>query len=129
MDILQQRVTQQVVVCGIPDDGRDGCQPRLLRGSPAPLPHHQLIASAGRDFADHDWLHQSEFADRVDELGKGLLVEHLPRLTRVGLDERGVDLAVHRTHVHALDRRPTDHDIGRRFAQARSPVGRTGGDQ
>ena len=38
------------------------------------------------DRADHDRLHEAELADRVHQLGEGLLVEDLPWLPRVGLD-------------------------------------------
>jgi hypothetical protein len=88
VDILQQRVTQQVVIGGIPHNRRDGRQSRLLGGPPAALPHHQLVArtGSGRRLPDHNRLHQAKFTDRVDQLGERLFIEDLPGLAWVGLD-------------------------------------------
>ena len=131
VDVLQQRVAQQVVIGGIPHDRRDGRQPCLLGGPPPALPHHQLVArprSVGR-LPNHDRLHQAEFADRVDQLGERLFIEYLPGLARVGLDRRGIELAVDRAHTGALGGHTADHNIRRGVTESGAAVGRTGRDQ
>ena len=85
VQVLQQRVAQQVVVLGPPHDGRDHRQAGGLGGSPAPLAHHQLEPVAAQR-PDDDRLQQSYLVDRVDQLGHGVLVEHRARLPRVGRD-------------------------------------------
>ena len=92
VDVLQQRVAQQVVVGGLAHDRRDGGQaglsgPRASAAPPSPVGSADRSASAPQR-ADHDRLHQAELADRVHEFGERLLVEHLPRLPRVRLDVR-----------------------------------------
>ena len=133
MDVLQQRVPEQIVVGGLPDDRRDRCQAGLLGGPPAALPHHELVVRAARtrgDLSHHDRLHQAEFTDRMHKLGKRLLVEHLTWLARVGDDVRRVDLPVIvPPGDHDLARRATDHDICGRLTQPRTAVGRAGRNQ
>ncbi len=46
------------------------------------LPDRRL----GRQCTNHNGLQEPEFPDRVRELGQSLVVEHLPRLPRVGHD-------------------------------------------
>ena len=94
MDVLQQRVPEQVGVLGAPDDRRDGADAGPLRGPPTALTHHQLVAAA-RHIADDDRLQQAELADRVGELDQGVLVEHRPRVPRVAPDlvDRDIDVA------------------------------------
>ena len=138
MDVLQQRVAQQVIVAGLPDDRGYRRQPRLLRGAPAPLPHHQLVAAPGlvpggirRDLPHHDGLHESELADGVHQLGQRLLVEHLAGLARIRFDPGGVDLPIDGTDAArpAVGGLAADHDIGRGFAHPRAAVGGPGGNQ
>ena len=58
----------------------------------------------------------------MHELGKGLFVEHLPRLARVGLDEARIDLAIHRADIGrgAGGRGSAEHHVGGRRAQSRA---------
>ena len=93
VDVLQQRVAQEDVVAGPPDDRGDPAQPGALRRAPAPLAHDELVAPVAH-LADHDRLQQPELTDRVFEFGQGLLVEDAARLLRVRLDRGDVDLAV-----------------------------------
>ena len=61
VQVLQQRVAQQGVVAGLPDDRRDGVEPGLLGGPPPALTHDQLVAVlTGRP--DHDRLQQPDLA-------------------------------------------------------------------
>jgi hypothetical protein len=89
VQVLQQRVAQQVVVGGFPDDCRDPVQTgRLGRPQPA-LPHDELVAGPVGVLPgppDHDGLQDPDLPDRVDEFGEGFLIEHLPGLARVGAD-------------------------------------------
>ncbi len=91
VEVLEQRVAQQVVVGCLTDDGRDRRQPRDLGRAPAPLTHDQLVATrTGR--ADHHGLEQPDLLDGVDQLGQRLLVEHGPGLARVGTDAGDVEI-------------------------------------
>ncbi len=85
VQVLQQRVPQQVVVGRVAHDRGDPLEPCLARGPPAPLPGDELVA-VGTGRPHHDRLQQPDLADRVDELAERLLVEDGPWLTRVGRD-------------------------------------------
>ena len=85
VQILQQRVAEQVVVLGLPHDGRNAFQPGLLAGPPPAFTHHQLVAVLA-ERSDDDRLEQPDLANRLDEFVQRVLVEHHPRLTRVGRD-------------------------------------------
>ena len=118
VQVLQQRVAEQVVVAGLPHDRRDDGQARLLGGAPAPLTHDQLELPV-TGVPDHDRLEQPHLPHRVHELGHRLLVEHLPRLPRVGPDVPDRDLgevgAVHRTQLGPgvdIGRCPGHRDAG-----------------
>ena len=123
VQVLQQRVAEHVVVVGLADDRRDRLEAGLLGGAPAALAHDQLV---GLDpGAPHDdRLEQPDLADRVDQLGHGVLVEDLARLHAVGRDLVERDLG----EVGAGDRRqavlgPTGvRGVGRR--RRRSPSSR-----
>jgi hypothetical protein len=64
---------------------RGSCQAGLLGGAPAALTHDQLVLVVTRR-PDHDGLQQTDLADRVHQLGQGVLVEDLTRLPRIGTD-------------------------------------------
>ncbi|SKT47855.1 Uncharacterised protein [Mycobacteroides abscessus subsp. abscessus] len=98
VNVLQQRVTEEVVIRGLPHNCRDGIQARLLCGAPTPLPHHQLIVTVV-DHAHHDRLHHAELTDRMNQLGQRFLIEHLAGLLGVRLDGGYWDLAVDRTDI------------------------------
>ena len=85
VQVLQQGVAQQRVVGGFAHNSRYDRKVRLSARSPASLPHDELVA-AWLGLAHHDGLQHADSADARDELGQGLLVEHLPRLARVRLD-------------------------------------------
>jgi hypothetical protein len=65
----------------------------------------------------------------VHQFGKGLFVEDLAGLARIGFDDRRIDLAVDRTDAVEFQRNSTDHDIGRRISQSRPAIGRSRRDQ
>ncbi len=91
MQILDQRIPEQIIVPGLPHDRRDVGQPCTLAGAPPPLTHHDLEVP-GHDRTDDDWLQQADRAYRVGELLKSLLVEHLARLAGVWRDGAGRQL-------------------------------------
>ena len=127
VDVLQQRVSKQIVVSRLPNDRRDGVQTRLLGSAPPSLPHDELVVTA-LDRAHHDRLHHAELADGVDQLRECLLVEHLARLLGVGLDGRHRDLAIYRADIGGRCSRShwaaTDDHIGGRVTQSRARRGR-----
>src|SRR5260370_23631407 len=83
VQVLDQRVPEQLVVRRLPDNGRDRGEAGLLAGAPPALAHDELIVS-GHDLAHDDRLQQADGPDRRRELLERLLVEDLARLTRVG---------------------------------------------
>src|SRR5260370_13977882 len=83
VQVLDQRVPEQVVVRRLPDDGGDMGQASLLAGAPAALAHDELIVP-GHDLADDDRLQQADGPDRRRELLERLGGEDLARLTRAG---------------------------------------------
>src|SRR6266516_5546286 len=85
LQILDQRIPEQVIVRGTPDDSRDVRQPGSLTGPPAPLAHDDLVVSR-HDGTDDDWLQQAHCADRVSQLFERVLVEYLARLAGVRRD-------------------------------------------
>jgi hypothetical protein len=82
VQVLHQRVAQQVVVGSRAHDGRDIGQPGPLCGPPSPFPHDQLVLPAA-GFADDDRLEQPDFPDGLDQLIESVLIEHLPWLAGV----------------------------------------------
>jgi hypothetical protein len=69
--VLEQRITEHLIVLGGTDDGRDPLQTSRSRRTNSPLPHDDLVAvTAG---ADHDRL---ENADRLNTGGQ--LLQRLP---------------------------------------------------
>jgi hypothetical protein len=139
VQVLQQRVAQQVVVGGVPHDRRDRAEAGLLGGPPAPLAHDELVAGlavAGQR-PDHDRLQDADLADGVHQLGQRLLLEVLARLPRVRPDRpdrelreagtrdreqlRFVRRAGGRGRVHGRRHAVRDRGSGRRL-DLRSPV-------
>jgi hypothetical protein len=95
VEVLQQRVAQQVAVVRLADDRRDRRQARRLRRAPATLAHDELVPVT--DGADDDRLQHADLADGSYELVERLLVEHRARLTRVGTDRLDRQLREPRT--------------------------------
>jgi hypothetical protein len=91
VEVLQEGVSQEVVLLGDLDDRRDDVLARLARGTPAPLAHDELeaglpVLGLGRDPSHDDRLEDADLADRVHELGQLVLVEDRARLARVRAD-------------------------------------------
>ena len=91
MEVLEERVAQEVVVLRHLDDRRDGVLAGLTGGPPPPLPHDELVArlavgSSLRDPADDDGLQDADLPDGVRQLGELVVVEDPSRLARVGPD-------------------------------------------
>ena len=102
MQVLQQRVAQQVLVGGLPDDRRDRRQPGLTRGTRATLPHDELVFALVVE-TDDDRLQHSELADAVHQLREIVGIEVRARLAGVGNDVVRVDRDQSRPrHRHEL---------------------------
>ena len=91
VQVLQQGVTQQVDVVGIPNDSRNRLQAGFLGSTQTTLTHDELITRLlslqGRHLPHHDGLQQSHFRDRSSQLRDVLFVEDLARLARIGMDQ------------------------------------------
>ncbi|GAA4699267.1 hypothetical protein GCM10025781_16780 [Kocuria gwangalliensis] len=88
MQVLQEGITQEIVIRGFADDRGDGIQSGLLNGTPAPFAHNQFVLctlslAAG---PHHDRLQDSEFFHGEGELSQFILIEYLSRLFAVGVD-------------------------------------------
>ena len=106
VQVLQERVPQQLIVRRVTDDGGNRLEPGFLGRPQTPLSHDQLIAgivtvaiAAALAPAHDNGLEQTDLLDRRGELGDVVLVEHLPGLMRIGRD-----------HVHGqvCEGRPRD---------------------
>ena len=62
LEVLDERGLQRLAVFGLAHDRRDRLEPGPVRGAPAPLARHQLVAVTRR--ADQDRLEQTHLADR-----------------------------------------------------------------
>src|SRR5215472_9749977 len=85
VQVLHQRVTEQIIIGGVPDDGRDDVDTGHLARAPPALAHDQLV-SAALGLAHDNRLEQADGLDRGCQFGERVLIEHLPRLARVGHD-------------------------------------------
>ena len=85
VQVLQQRVQQQLFVVGRPDDRGDPLQTGLTARPPAALAHDQLIALRP-DLPYDDRLEQADLLDGGDQFRERVLVEDLTRLPGVGGD-------------------------------------------
>ena len=92
VQVLEQRVAQQVLVGGVADDRRDRVEAGLPGGARAALAHDELVRALVAGGADDDGLQDAELADAVDELGEVVGVEVGARLTRVGDDRVRIDV-------------------------------------
>jgi hypothetical protein len=84
MEVLQESITQQVVVRSCPNYCRDSFETGLSAGSPAPLTRNEFI-SLPHGTNDH-WLEQADLFDGIHEFGKSLFVEDLTGLLGVRND-------------------------------------------
>ena len=91
MQVLQQCVTQQVDVVGVPNDRRNGLQSGLLGSAKTPLTHNELIpkllSRSSRHLAHHNRLQQTHFCNRGCQFRDVLFIEDLTGLTRVRVDQ------------------------------------------
>lgn len=86
LDVLDQRHGDGGFVGHFADHGRDGVQPGLLGGAPAPLTGDDLVAVVA-DRADHDRLHDAVQTDRVRQFLERLGVHVPTRLVLAALDQ------------------------------------------
>src|ERR1700761_208414 len=91
VQVLHQRVAQQVGVGGLPHDRRNVLEIGSLAGPPATLTHDELVVT-GHDLADNNRLEQPDLADGGGQLVQRVLIEGRPRLTRVRRDRSGGSL-------------------------------------
>ncbi len=85
VDVLQERVPQQLVVLGQANHRGDGLKPGCLGGADPALAHDDLVAVALGP--DHDRLQHPDGLDALGQLVEGVLVEGLPRLPRVRVEQ------------------------------------------
>ena len=86
VQVLQQRVPEQVIVAGLADDRGDREQAGTARCPPPALAHDQFEGFAvvgDRDRAHDHWLENSDLAQRVGELVELVVVEHRARVAGV----------------------------------------------
>src|ERR1700722_8296470 len=79
VQVLDQGVSEQVVVLGLLDDRADLGQPGPLGGPPPAFAHDELVP-AGSGGANHHRLQETDLPDGFGELVEGVLVEGPPRL-------------------------------------------------
>lgn len=91
MQVLQERVTQQVLVGGVADDSRDRLEPGLTSRAGTALAHDEFIGAIPHVTYD-DGLQHPELANAVHQLGEVVLVEDRPRLPRVRNDHVRIDV-------------------------------------
>jgi hypothetical protein len=84
VDILKERIPQQVVVLGCANDGRDAFQPCCSGGTDTPLPHDDLVALPVG--THHDRLKHANRFDAVGQLLQRLFAEGAAGLAWVGVD-------------------------------------------
>ena len=91
MQVLQQCVTQQVDVVGVPNNRRNGVQSGFLGSAKTPLTHNELIpkllSRSSRHLAHHDRLQQTHFSDRGRQFSDVLFIEDLTGLTGIRVDQ------------------------------------------
>ena len=91
VQVLQQCVTQQVDVVGVPNDRRNGLQSSFLGSAKTPLTHNELIpkllSRSSRHLAHHNRLQQTHFSNRGCQFRDVLFIEDLTGLTRVRVDQ------------------------------------------
>ena len=97
VQVLQQRVTQQVDVVRIPNNRRNRLQSGFLGSAKTPLTHNELIpkllSRSSRHLAHHDRLQQTHFSDRSRQLRDVLFIEDLTGLTGIRVDQLHRDLS------------------------------------
>ena len=91
VQVLQQRVTQQVDVIRVPNDCRNRLQAGFLGGPQTTLTHNelipQLLSRSSRHLPHHDWLQQAHFRNRGRQFRNVLLIEDLTGLAGVRVDQ------------------------------------------
>ncbi|MDQ0697342.1 hypothetical protein QF048_003784 [Streptomyces sp. W4I9-2] len=96
VEVLQQRVEQQLLVVRGADDGGNPLQARFTAGPPPTLTHDELVAVRAH-LPDDDRLEKADFLDGDDQLGQRVLVEYLTGLARVRGDRPDRQLGEVRT--------------------------------
>src|SRR5919106_2373105 len=84
VDVLQERVSKQMVVLGGAHDRWDALETRRPRGADASLPHDDLKPITA--WTHHDRLEHADGLDARRQVLQWRFVEGSPRLPRVGVD-------------------------------------------
>ena len=91
VQVLQQRVTQQIDVVRIPNDRRNRLQPGFFGSAKTPLTHNKLVpkllSRSSRHLTHHNRLQQTHFCNRGCQFRDVLFIEDLTGLTRVRVDQ------------------------------------------
>ena len=91
VQVLQERVTQQIDIVGVSNDRRNRLQPGFLGSTKTTLTHNELIpkllSRSSRHLAHHNRLQQTHFSNRGRQLGNVVLVEDLTGLTGVRVNQ------------------------------------------
>ena len=90
MQVLQQGIPQEVLILGLPNDGRYGAQPRGAGRAQPPLTHDQLKACARP--AHDDRLQDTDLPDAGAQLRQFVLIEDRAWLARIRGDGVNVEL-------------------------------------
>ena len=87
VEVLQQRVPEQVRVVRLPDDRRHDVQAGTLRRPPAPFAHDELVTRGAVTRGTYDdRLEHADLPDRARQFLEGVLVELRARLPRIRPD-------------------------------------------
>ena len=87
LDILDDRDFERFALVQFAHDRRDIVEAQALRRTPAPFARDDFVTAVG-DRADQDRLQHAARRDRFAQFLQRCLVEHAPRLARVGRDLR-----------------------------------------
>ena len=85
LDVFNQRQFEQLLICGVTDDHRDGIQPCLARGLQTTFAGNQGVNTVF-PWQDDQRLDHAVFTDRDGEVLQFSLIKILARLARVTLD-------------------------------------------
>lgn len=85
VEILEERIAEEVGVRSFSDDRRNGGETGKLRCAPASLTHDDLVGAADR--SDDDRLQHADLTDRGGKLRQVFFVEDRAGLARVRNDE------------------------------------------
>src|SRR5699024_1465000 len=93
MKVLQQRITEEIIIGCRTDDRRDRRLSGLLRSPEPPFTHDELVVTRHLGTPAYDYrLQNADLPDAGDELVERILIEDITRLPRVRTDQVEIDL-------------------------------------